>query len=331
MQSLERQVNRLGWGYVPVVSAAAIAVFFVIWEMVGSGSMRAMPAETRRWIHLGQWVFGAACIALLTATLVRRHERRLAQLRQAMIQNEKLAVIGQMATGLAHEIGNPLASLSAMVQIQQRNGLTTSDRDRLELMGREIDRIDGIVRWLVDFSRPATDAATLLDVAKVVDEAIDIARYDPRSARLRFNRQYSPHLPAIEAVREHLIQVFLNIIYNAMDAMPTGGTLTVLTDNRGGEVVIDFKDTGAGIPPEHAESVFEPFFTTKERGRGSGLGLAVSRYLIDQQHGRITLRSELGAGTTVCVVLSPAEVGGQETSNAAASLAAPCGSGAAHA
>lgn len=331
MQSLKRRVKRLGWGYVPVVSVAAIAIFFALWELVGSEAIRGMPAETRRWLHLGQGVFGAACIALLTATLVRRHERRLAQLRQAMIQNEKLAVIGQMATGLAHEIGNPLASLSAMVQIQQRDHLTTSDLDRLKLMGREIDRIDGIVRRLVDFSRPATDESTRLDVAEVIDDAIDLARYDPRSARLRFDRRYSPHLPVIKAVREHLIQVFLNIIYNAMDAMPTGGTLTVLTAHRSGAVAIDFQDTGPGIPPEHAESVFEPFFTTKGRGRGSGLGLAVSRHLIEQQHGRITLRSDPGAGTTVCVTLSPAEVVGQETRDAAASLAALCGSGAAHA
>ena len=293
----------LGWGHIPLFSAVFIAVFFVSWEFMEAKFLSDVQIETKKWLYIGRGVFGAGCIGIITSILIRRHERGLAQMRQALVRHEKLAVVGQMAAGLAHEIGNPLASISSVAQILQRDSQSEEQVHRLKLIGKEIDRINKIVRQLVDFSRPERGNAMLLDVAAVLDEAVEIARYDPRSGNLQFNRTYASNLPPIRAVREHLLQVFLNIIYNAMDAMNKGGVLTIRLDCHGEDLLIDFKDTGVGIDSDNLERVFDPFFTTKGPGRGTGLGLAVTRHLVSQHNGRISLDSKRGVGTSIRITL----------------------------
>lgn len=298
-----RRSPRWGWWHIPVFATLAIAVFFTAWELVESQYFGDVSSTARRWFYIGRGIFGALCIGLVTGLLVRRHERRIAQLRQAVVQNDKLATIGQIAAGLAHEIGNPLASISSVVQLLQRAGLPETERTRLQLIHGEIARIQAIVRQLTDCARPSPADPTPCDPARILDDAIELAQFDPRARGVRIDRRYPARLPTVLAVRDHLIQVFLNIIYNAMDAMPHGGALTVVGAVRDANVVIDFQDTGVGIPRDQLDRVFTPFFSTKERGHGTGLGLAVTRHLVVQHNGRITLESTQGRGTRVSVEL----------------------------
>lgn len=298
-----RQTELWGWWRIAVVVGAFISVFFVIWELAEIAFLSGVSDETRKWLHIARGVFGAACIGILTAMLGRRHERRLAQMRQTLIQNEKLAAIGQMAAGLAHEVGNPLASISSVVQLLERRNLGESDIKRIRLIHGELERIHRIVRQLVDFARPAPTAPTVLGISGIVSDAVELARYDPRAGSMRFDVQIPSRLPPVRAVREHLIQVFLNVIHNAMDAMPDGGLLSIECSGANGDLIIDFRDNGVGIPDEQLERVFQPFFTTKTRGRGSGLGLAVTRQLLAQHDGSIQLDSTPGAGTHVRIRL----------------------------
>lgn len=311
MKSENTARKRFGWWHIPVFSCAFIALFFVSWEIVEVRFFSELPFEVRKWLYIGRGVFGAVCIGIITGILIRRHERRLAQMRQAMVRNERLAVVGQIAAGFAHEVGNPLASISSVIQLLQREDLPKGQAERLALVIKEIDRIDGIVRRLVDFSRPSPTSVEDVDVAGALDEAVEIARYDPRARSVRFERRYAVGLPPVRAVREYLIQVFLNIIFNAMDAMAEGGVLTLVLRLEDDRLIVEFKDTGVGIEPEKIREIFEPFFTTKSQGRGSGLGLAVSRHLVAQHNGRITLDSRLGEGTRVRVTLPSRDSNGR--------------------
>lgn len=288
--------------HIPLASLAVIGAFFVAWELIELRFLSGVSSETRRWLYLGRGVFGAACVAFITIKLMRRHERRQVRLRQAIVQTDKLAAVGQMAAGLAHEVGNPLAAISSLVQLVERGTIPPAEAERLRLIQGEIDRINRIVRQLVDFARPASGEMKPLNVIEVLDDAIDLASYDPRAAKVRFERAYAAALPPIRAVREHLIQIFLNVFYNAMDAMPQGGVIAVTAIAANG-VTLEIRDGGHGIPADRLEQVFRPFYTTKPRGHGTGLGLAVTRHLLTQNRGRITLESEPGKGTSVRIVL----------------------------
>lgn len=295
--------RRLGWWHIPVSCGVLIAAFFVAWELLEFHFVESLAPTTRRWLYVCRGVFGASCIAAVAGLLVRRHERRLTEMRHGLVQTEKLAAIGQMAAGMAHEIGNPLAAISSLVQLLQRANLPEADRGKLALILSEIERVNRIVRQMVDFSRPAPAEPRGLDVVQIVDLAIELARYDPRARAVRFERRYGVRNVMVQGVREHLTQVFLNIIYNAIDAMPDGGLLTVRAASEADYVVLEFKDSGHGIAAEHLEQVFRPFFTTKGKGRGTGLGLAVTKQLVTQHHGQIALESRPGQGTSVRISL----------------------------
>jgi len=303
MATKTRRKLHLPWWHIPLFSGVVIAVLFVGWEIMESTFLKDVPFSTRRWLYIGRGVFGAACIGILTGILVRRHDRRIARMRQDLIQHEKLAIVGQMAAGLAHEIGNPLASISSIAQMLERSGLAPREEARVKLIGGEIDRIARIVRQLIDFARPQRGTFTKLDLRQVLNEALEIARYDPRARELRIERHYEAGLSPVSAIREHLMQVFLNVIYNAMDAMPDGGLLTIRLRSQDDALMIEFNDSGVGIDPQQQGRVFEPFFTTKRPSKGSGLGLAISRHLLALHRGTITLDGRPGNGTTVRITL----------------------------
>lgn len=298
-----RRFFRGPWWHVPLACGACIAVFFVTWELLEVRLLGGASPETRRWLYVARGVFGASLIAVLTAILVRRQERRMARVQRAVVQSEKLAAIGQMAAGVAHEIGNPLASISSVVQLVQRGSLPTAEAERLNLVHGEIERINRIVHQLVDFARPGASEASVLDVADVLDESIELARYDPRGRTVRFERRYHAGLPPVRAVREHLMQVFINVMHNALDATAPSGSVVVSATPLENAIEITFADNGVGIPTDQIDHVFQPFFTTKPRGRGTGLGLAISRHLVSQHGGAISLQSRIGEGTRVTVRL----------------------------
>ena len=173
------------------------------------------------------------------------------------------------------------------------------------MIGDQLRRIQGTLRELVDFSRPANTQASLCDVRNTVEEALNIAKYYKRRKGKRIVTRYAPGLPSLRVVHDQLVQVFLNLILNAMDATPEGGTIEISTSLESGWVRIAIRDTGHGIPEEARSRIFEPYYTTKLTG--TGLGLFVCRQLLEREsNGRIDL-SETGPGGTTFSVLVTGE------------------------
>ncbi len=233
---------------------------------------------------------------------VRIEERTQAlQESQAMIvQQEKQAAFGLLAAGIAHEVGNPLAAISSLVQLLNRREIDEHTRSRLMMVDDQLRRIQRTLRELVDFSRPATNVVTPVDVHAALDAALNIAKYYKRRKGKTVLTRYAAGLPPIRLVRDQLVQVFLNLILNAMDATPEGGTIELSTCVHEGWMKIDVRDTGTGIELAHRDRIFRPYFTTKETG--TGLGLFVCRNIVEQVlGGKIILSASSPAGTTFSV------------------------------
>src|ERR1043165_673687 len=207
-----------------------------------------------------------------------------------------MAAFGLLAAGIAHEVGNPLTSISSLVQMLQRRDQDGYTKEKLGLVSGQLDRIQTTLRELVNFSRPASTACVRVSIAEVVQEALDIAKYYKRTKGRRIETHVSRDLPAVMGVRDQLVQVFLNLILNAIDATDVGGHIQVRADVQDDHVVIHVEDNGTGISPEHQARLFQPYFTTKKHG--TGLGLFVTRKLILDHGGTIEVHSERGAGTT---------------------------------
>ncbi len=222
---------------------------------------------------------------------------RLAQ----MERSDRLASLGHMAAGVAHEIGNPLTAISSIIQLLQRR---IDDKTQLEQLGRvreNINRITRIVRDLVDFSRPKSPEMSLMNVNDTVTEVIGLLKHDARCRDVRFELDLDPKLPMITAVPDQIYQVFLNFILNSVDSCEEvpKPEVSVKTECERESVVVHVHDNGAGIPPSIKERIFEPFFTTKEVGKGTGLGLSVSHNIITRLGGSIRVDSEPGNTTFI--------------------------------
>lgn len=215
---------------------------------------------------------------------------------QAKVQNqEKMAAIGLLAAGVAHEIGNPLQALSMTVQSLQRKASDDFSKKKLELLTSHIDRISKIVREMSDLARPASRERRRCEVNAALTRAIEVARYDKRAGNTDITLNLARQLPEVTAVEDQLVQVGINLALNAFDAMSENlpdrpRKLTVTTSPGKSGVEIRFEDSGPGIPQDALSRLFQPFYTTKTVGKGTGLGLAVS-YRIIQDHGG-TLRAE---------------------------------------
>ncbi len=221
---------------------------------------------------------------------------------QAQIdQSEKLAVIGQLAAGVAHEIGNPLASISSLVQILQRKSQDPFLSEQLSYIKENIDRISKIVRELVDFSRPPSYERAMHDVTDVIKTALGIVKYDKRVRNVKFETHLKSSLPKINIAADQLLQVFVNILINALDAIEGNGIVIVKSDYDDENIYINITDNGCGMDEKTMERIFDPFFTTKEVGKGTGLGLSVSYGIIKQYNGEILVKSKLNEGSTFTV------------------------------
>jgi len=225
-------------------------------------------------------------------------------LEQQLLRAQKMETFGTLAAGIAHEVGNPLTSISSIVQILQRSTADEFIKDKLELVKNQINRITKIIRELVDFSRPSPHIVQDVDVNTVVKEALNIVQYGKKVRNIKFSVQLQENLPRVAVVSDQLVQVFLNILMNAVDACEEKpSSISVATQLKGELIDIIMKDTGSGIAEENVQKIFDPFFTTKEAGRGTGLGLWVSLGIIKNFGGDIHVESELGVGTTFIVTL----------------------------
>ncbi|MGC8639247.1 MAG: sensor histidine kinase [Isosphaeraceae bacterium] len=238
------------------------------------------------------------------AELQERVEERTDALRTSqarVIQQEKMAAFGLLAAGIAHEVGNPLAALSSLVQMLKRRGPDPYTSEKLDLAGRQLHRIERTIRELVDFSRPASRSVTRTRIGEVVDEALGIAKYYQRTKERTISTEVSPNLPPVLVVRDHLTQVVLNLVLNAIDATDDQGHIHLQGRVDGPWVVLSIQDDGRGISLADRCRLFQPFFTTKPHG--TGLGLFVSRQILEEFSGTLTFRSEEGAGSTFTIQL----------------------------
>ncbi len=230
-------------------------------------------------------------------TVILKDLSQVKQLQQQVDQSEKLAVIGQLAAGVAHEIGNPLASISSLVQVIQRRNKDEELGDQLDIIKENIDRISKIVRELVDFSRPPSYERVIIQIADIVKTAVGIVKYDKRVKRVNFDTEFDPELPLVRIVPDQILQVFVNILINALDAIGGKGNINVRSYHSDNMIFVEISDNGCGMDKETVEKIFDPFFTTKDVGRGTGLGLSVSYSIVKKFNGEIFVESEPEKGS----------------------------------
>lgn len=225
----------------------------------------------------------------------------LDEAQKRLVQSEKLASLGQMAAGIAHEMNNPLANISLNAQMLLREAKEGGPGiHRLRVIDENVDAAARIVRDLLDFSRETKLRLTPVDINALITKAMDSVKQHLSGIEVVKN---FGDLPEISADSAQLRQVFTNIITNACQAMPGGGRLTVTTRATKDNVEIKFTDTGVGIPKENLGKIFDPFFTTREVGKGTGLGLSISYGIIQKHRGKIEAESEIGRGSTFTIKL----------------------------
>lgn len=233
---------------------------------------------------------------------IAERTRALQESQALLVQREKQAAFGLLAAGIAHEVGNPLAAISQLVQMLNLRPTDEYTRERLHMVDSQLRRIQRTLRELVDFSRPVTRELSLCDIHVVINDALNIAKYYKRRKGKHIVTEFAADLPRLRIIRDQLVQVFLNLILNAMDATQEGGTLTISTAMREGRLEITVEDDGHGIPPEASQRIFEPYYTTKETG--TGLGLFVCRNVLEQSGaGEIILTHSSDSGTAFTVSL----------------------------
>lgn len=229
-------------------------------------------------------------------------------LERQLIHTQKMESIGTLAAGIAHEVGNPLASISALVQVAQRSSKDPFVNEKLSLVKSQITRISKIIRDLVDFSRPSNYELELTDVNKVINEAVEITRVGTKAKDITFETKLSDSIPMLPLIADQIQQVFLNILLNAVDAISEkkekkNEKISVTTEANSDWLTITFVDTGPGIKEENLNKIFEPFFTTKKEGKGTGLGLWVSYGIVKSFQGDIKVKSKINEGTTFIIKL----------------------------
>ena len=240
-------------------------------------------------------------------------ERRL--LEQKLIDNDKLAGIGQLAAGVAHEINNPMAAISGCAEALIERFVAEEYRDMpeyedivryLKIIEEEIYRCKKITGNLLTFARMGGKDSAPQKINAIIDDILNLLIYQQSFQSIRVVKEYDSNLPNVFANEGDLRQVFLIIILNAMDAMENGGELRIKTYQTGNEVRFEFKDSGCGIPIDYINRIFDPFFTTKQPGKGTGLGLSIAYGIITQLKGRVDVESKEGVGATFMITLPTA-------------------------
>ena len=234
------------------------------------------------------------------------HERteQLARTQTVMARQQRLASLGQLAAGVAHEINNPLTGVLTFAHLlREKENMDEQDQEDLDLIINETTRAGEIVSGLLDFAREKPTKKQTLCVNDVVQQTMRLMRSQKKLERVVIEEQLEKNLPKVYGDTNQLEQVLLNLSLNACEAMPDGGTLTIRTLARDQRVLVKVSDTGRGIRKEHLERIFEPFFSTKSIGKGTGLGLSVSYGIVQQHGGSLEVDSVEGKGTTFTIGL----------------------------
>jgi signal transduction histidine kinase len=246
-------------------------------------------------------------VASLEAT-----NRALVAAREETLRSEKMASVGLLAAGMAHEIGTPLASIIgyATILTDELKG-DAAQADYLRRLREDAFRIDRIIHGLLDFARPAEGVRERVDLPELIQSTLDLVQQQGAFKQISVTTDWPEDIPLIRADRNQLQQVFINLFLNARDAMPEGGNLAASICRSPEGITVAIRDSGTGIAPEHLQKIFDPFFTTKEPGKGTGLGLAISARIVEGLGGRISVESVPGGGSCFRVQL-PADESGRD-------------------
>jgi two-component system NtrC family sensor kinase len=252
-------------------------------------------------------------------TLEQQVEERTGQLRQAqeqIIRAEKLSSLGILAAGVAHELNSPLTGILTFSHLMLQDATPgTRNHEDLQLIVNETQRCATIIRQLLEFSREGIREHRPQSIVPAVQRALALVEHQAKFHKIRIESELE-EVPPTCCDANQIQQVFLNLLINAAEAMPEGGTIRihVHAEDEGRQVVAEVSDTGTGIPPEHLGRIFDPFFTSKEVGKGTGLGLSVSYGIVRRHHGTISVRSEVGKGTTFRITIPVGPCPGPVTS-----------------
>jgi C4-dicarboxylate-specific signal transduction histidine kinase len=225
----------------------------------------------------------------------------LKKMEEQMMHSEKLASLGRLTAGITHEIGNPLTSVFSFVQILKEMEQDGFKKESLETIYFHISRIADILKQLSGFSKTPPVELKPWKVNSLIESSLSLIQYDKRAKDVTIVRDLWADMPEITTDGNQLSQVIVNIVLNAVDAMPAGGTLTIKSRVKDGQIVITFEDTGIGISKENISRIFDPFFTTKEKG--TGLGLAVSYSIVKKLNGSLAVESEMNRGSKFVITL----------------------------
>lgn len=216
-----------------------------------------------------------------------------------LIHQEKMAAFGLLAAGIAHEVGNPLAAVSSLIQMLKRRRPDDYTAEKLDLVAGQVGRIQRTIRELIDFSRPTATEVVSVRLGEVVDEALGVAKYYQRTKDRAISTAIDPAIPPIRASRDHIQQIILNLVMNAIDATNKGGAIAIEAGLDEGSIVLSVTDDGRGIAIADRCRIFQPYFTTKPQG--TGLGLYISRQIVEELGGTLNYHTEEGRGTKFIV------------------------------
>jgi signal transduction histidine kinase len=258
-----------------------------------------------------------AALAIENALLFEREQQTIEELRRTqkqLLHSEKLATIGLMAAGIAHELNTPLTYILGNIELLSLRQLPEDHRELLDSMEKGALRLKGLAQNLLAFSRPSREEPASTQINDLVDRSLEMCRYPILKGGIRVDKTLAGDLPPVRVVPTEIETALINLIMNAVQVMPRGGTLGVVTETvESGAIQVSLTDTGPGIPEELRATVFEPFVTTKPEGQGTGLGLSTTLLILERHKGRIAFTTETGRGTTFRVTLpaaSPASATG---------------------
>ncbi len=237
-----------------------------------------------------------------TTTQLNVVYQELQQNFERMKRSERLYAIGQLSAGLAHEVRNPLASIGGAVTILKKNSGTEERRHEfLEIIEKECLRLNRLLTNFLEFARPSPPQYRLTDVGSILESVVGLAAHSAGHQQIRLRTDGATNVPEITCDPEQIKQVLLNLTINAVQAMPDGGEIVLSTRVDRGRVIIEVKDQGPGISPEHLDKIFDPFFTTKDTG--TGLGLSVAHQILSQHGGILEAKNNAGSGVTFSLYL----------------------------
>jgi len=241
---------------------------------------------------------------LANVVILRRDITQRTYMERRLQQSEKLAAVGELSTFVAHEIRNPLFAIAGFANALLRAGsLDEKSRAKVSIILEESNRLDKILKSLLNFARPTQGKAGSMDLGETARQTMELMGLGCQKQGIAVAVEVEPAMPLAKGDPELIKQCVINMVKNSMEAMPEGGRLTLRCYPRGEFAVIEVEDTGAGIPPENLDHVFNPFFSTKDKG--AGLGLAMTKKILDEAGGSVELESEQGKGATVRLVLPP--------------------------